>query len=105
MNKSPTHVLINHSREATADEAAVLHHVQVSQVWQHSSGEQVVLLPHLASATHETRQAMADLVLENLDSYFSTGSQLPRTRPLCRAGAAAAAGQRPGRRSPTFSAD
>ncbi|CAM3458932.1 2-hydroxyacid dehydrogenase [Polaromonas hydrogenivorans] len=35
--------------------------------------EQVVLLPHLASATHETRQAMADLVLENLDSYFSTG--------------------------------
>jgi lactate dehydrogenase-like 2-hydroxyacid dehydrogenase len=36
--------------------------------------EQVVLLPHLASATHETRQAMADLVLENLDSYFSTGT-------------------------------
>jgi hydroxypyruvate reductase len=36
--------------------------------------EQVVLLPHLASATHETRQAMADLVLENLDSYFATGS-------------------------------
>ena len=36
--------------------------------------EQVVLLPHLASATHETRQAMADLVLENLDRYFSTGT-------------------------------
>ena len=36
--------------------------------------EQVVLLPHLASATHETRQAMADLVLENLDSYFGTGN-------------------------------
>ena len=36
--------------------------------------EQVVLLPHLASATHETRQAMADLVLENLDSYFTTGA-------------------------------
>lgn len=36
--------------------------------------EQVVLLPHLASATHETRQAMADLVLENLDSYFATGA-------------------------------
>lgn len=34
--------------------------------------EQVVLLPHLASATHETRQAMAELVLENLDSYFAT---------------------------------
>ena len=35
--------------------------------------EQVVLLPHLASATHETRQAMADLVLENLDAYYATG--------------------------------
>ena len=36
--------------------------------------EQVVLLPHLASATHETRQAMANLVLKNLDSYFTTGA-------------------------------
>ena len=35
--------------------------------------EHVVLLPHLASATHETRQAMADLVVRNLDAYFSTG--------------------------------
>ena len=35
--------------------------------------EQVVLLPHLASATHETRQAMADLVVRNLDAFFSSG--------------------------------
>ncbi len=35
--------------------------------------EQVVLLPHMASATHETRQAMADRVVENLDAYFATG--------------------------------
>jgi hydroxypyruvate reductase len=35
--------------------------------------EQVTLLPHVASATHETRQATADLVLENLASYFATG--------------------------------
>ncbi|MDB5779606.1 MAG: D-isomer specific 2-hydroxyacid dehydrogenase, NAD-binding protein [Polaromonas sp.] len=35
--------------------------------------EQVVLLPHLASATRETRQAMADRVVQNLDAYFSTG--------------------------------
>ena len=35
--------------------------------------EQVVLLPHLASATHETRQAMAELAVENLDTYFATG--------------------------------
>jgi lactate dehydrogenase-like 2-hydroxyacid dehydrogenase len=35
--------------------------------------DNVVLLPHLASATHETRQAMADLVLTNLDHFFGTG--------------------------------
>lgn len=35
--------------------------------------DQAVLFPHLASATHETRQAMADLVLENLLSFFASG--------------------------------
>ncbi|WP_279479631.1 2-hydroxyacid dehydrogenase [Aureimonas sp. SK2] len=36
----------------------------------------VVLTPHMASATHETRQAMADLVLANLDAHFA-GRNLP----------------------------
>ena len=31
----------------------------------------VVLLPHVASATHETRQAMADLAVENLLLHFA----------------------------------
>jgi hydroxypyruvate reductase len=31
----------------------------------------VVLLPHVASATHETRQAMADLAVENLRLHFA----------------------------------
>ncbi|MES2980273.1 MAG: 2-hydroxyacid dehydrogenase [Pseudomonadota bacterium] len=35
--------------------------------------DQAVLFPHIASATHETRQAMADLVLDNLETYFATG--------------------------------
>jgi lactate dehydrogenase-like 2-hydroxyacid dehydrogenase len=35
--------------------------------------DQVVLLPHIASATVETRQAMADLVFDNLDRYFREG--------------------------------
>jgi hydroxypyruvate reductase len=35
--------------------------------------ENAVLYPHLASATHETRKAMADQVLANLASYFETG--------------------------------
>jgi lactate dehydrogenase-like 2-hydroxyacid dehydrogenase len=35
--------------------------------------DNVVLLPHVASGTAETRTAMGDLVLANLRSYFSTG--------------------------------
>jgi lactate dehydrogenase-like 2-hydroxyacid dehydrogenase len=31
----------------------------------------VVLMPHQASATHETRQAMFELVLENVQAYFA----------------------------------
>ncbi len=34
--------------------------------------EQVVLLPHVASATVETRTAMADLTVDNLDLHFSS---------------------------------
>jgi lactate dehydrogenase-like 2-hydroxyacid dehydrogenase len=35
--------------------------------------DNAVLRPHLASATHETRQAMSNLVLENLTTYVKTG--------------------------------
>ena len=31
----------------------------------------VVLLPHVGSATHETRKAMADLCKANLDRWFA----------------------------------
>ena len=34
----------------------------------------VVLTPHVASATQETRQAMSDLVVENLITYFESGA-------------------------------
>ena len=33
--------------------------------------DNVVLTPHMASATHETRQAMADLAVANLQTHFS----------------------------------
>ncbi|CAN7601985.1 2-hydroxyacid dehydrogenase [Acidovorax sp. LjRoot117] len=36
--------------------------------------DNVVLTPHTASATHETRRAMADLVLENLDAFYTQGA-------------------------------
>jgi hydroxypyruvate reductase len=35
--------------------------------------DNVVLLPHISSATRETRKAMGDLVVENLHAFFSTG--------------------------------
>ena len=35
--------------------------------------DNVVLLPHIASATRETRQAMADRVFDNLQAFFATG--------------------------------
>jgi len=36
--------------------------------------DNTVLLPHISSATHETRQAMADLALANLQAFFDTGA-------------------------------
>lgn len=38
--------------------------------------EHVVLLPHISSATHETRKAMGDLTIANLKSFFQTGQLL-----------------------------
>jgi lactate dehydrogenase-like 2-hydroxyacid dehydrogenase len=35
--------------------------------------DNVVLLPHVASGTHETRQAMADRVFDNLQLFFAEG--------------------------------
>jgi lactate dehydrogenase-like 2-hydroxyacid dehydrogenase len=40
------------------------------------SSPRVVLTPHIASATVETREAMARAVLTNLDAYFA-GQELP----------------------------
>ena len=35
--------------------------------------DNVVLLPHIASGTEETRQAMADRVFDNLQGFFRDG--------------------------------
>lgn len=40
------------------------------------SMDNVVLLPHVGSGTHETRAAMGNLVLANLTSFFQTGRLL-----------------------------
>jgi hydroxypyruvate reductase len=46
--------------------------------------DNVVLTPHIGSATRATRQAMADLALANLKAHFA-GQALPSPVPECRA--------------------
>ena len=43
--------------------------------------DNVVLLPHIASGTRETRQAMADRVFDNLQNFFA-GRAMPSPAPL-----------------------
>ena len=40
------------------------------------SFDQVTLTPHVGSATRETRRAMGQLVLDNVDAFFRDGSLL-----------------------------
>jgi lactate dehydrogenase-like 2-hydroxyacid dehydrogenase len=43
--------------------------------------DNVILTPHLGSATHETRAAMAQLMLDNVRSYFRSGRALTPVDP------------------------
>lgn len=85
----PDGYLINVARGSVVDEAALIealteHRIAGAglDVFENEPAvpaalralDNVVLTPHTASATHETRRAMADLVLENLESFFSTGA-------------------------------
>ena len=45
--------------------------------------DNVVMTPHIGSATGQTRQAMADLAFDNLQAKFS-GQPLPTPVPECR---------------------
>ena len=81
--------LINIARGTVVDEAALidaLTHQRIAgaglDVFEDESNvpaalmalDNVVLTPHIASGTHDTRRAMADLVLENLRSFYATGA-------------------------------
>jgi lactate dehydrogenase-like 2-hydroxyacid dehydrogenase len=84
----PKGFLINVARGSVVDEAALISALQQQRiagagldVFEHEplvpealrALDNAVLLPHIASATHQTRQAMADRVFDNLQSYFATG--------------------------------
>ena len=80
--------LINIARGTVVDEAALVAALQNKRiagagldVFEHEPAtppelnamDNVVMLPHIASGTHETRRAMADLMRANLDSWFREG--------------------------------
>jgi len=87
----PSSFLINVSRGSVVDEAALVDaltqrkiagagldvYADEPNVPQGLMGlDNVVLLPHFASGTVETRKAMEDLVLANLQTFFSEGKLL-----------------------------
>ena len=95
----PRGYLVNVARGSVVDEAALIEALQQGtiagaglDVFEDEPNvpqalrdlDNVVLTPHMASATHETRQAMADLALANLLAHFA-GEPLKSPVPECRA--------------------
>ncbi len=89
----PKGLLINVSRGTVIDEAAMVKALQEGRlgaaaldVFENEpyvpeallNMDNVVLMPHVGSATVETRQRMSQRVIDNLDAFFREGSVLSR---------------------------
>ncbi|MCY1517960.1 2-ketogluconate reductase [compost metagenome] len=84
----PTGIIVNIARGPVIDEAALVDALQAGKlgcaaldVFEHepkvpealATSDNAVVLPHIGSATLETRLSMENLMLDNLQAYFETG--------------------------------
>lgn len=82
----PDGIFLNVGRGTSVDEEALVRSLNAKQIFAAGldvyadepnvpeellSMENVVLLPHIGSATVETRRAMGQLVIDNLEAYFA----------------------------------
>ena len=87
----PNGVLVNIARGSIVDEPALVKALQdgtlggaALDVFEDEPNvpaelltmQHVIVTPHIASGTHETRRAMGDLMIDNLDAFFA-GRPLP----------------------------
>ena len=94
----PQGVLINVARGSVVDEQALIEALQAGEIWgagldvfEHEPQvpqalldmPQLVLLPHVGSASEHTRQAMGQLVADNMAAWFTQGKAITVV-PECR---------------------
>lgn len=87
----PTATLVNVARGGIVDDQALINALQAGQiaaagldVFENEPAlnpgflalKNVVLTPHIASASHKTRLAMANLAADNLIAFFEKGKAL-----------------------------